>query len=98
MNDHICQLMVNHLNLNNYKDFAFLLIKSIKNGSITDVLFKVHVAPAGTVKFATALLLIVLEQFAANPSGATPKPHAIMMSFKKRFFIDITLLYYEFKI
>ncbi|MDV8158001.1 hypothetical protein, partial [Acinetobacter bereziniae] len=35
MNDHICQLMVNHLNLNNDKDFAFLLIKSIKNGSIT---------------------------------------------------------------
>jgi len=27
--------MVNHLNLNNDKDFAFLLIKSIKNGSIT---------------------------------------------------------------
>ncbi|WP_217487573.1 hypothetical protein, partial [Acinetobacter bereziniae] len=36
MNDHICQLMVNHLNLNNDKDFGFLLIKSIKNGSITD--------------------------------------------------------------
>ncbi len=35
MNDHICQLMVNHLNLNNDKDFGFLLIKSIKNGSIT---------------------------------------------------------------
>ena len=35
MNDHICQLMVNHLNLHNDKDFAFLLIKSIKNGSIT---------------------------------------------------------------
>ncbi|WP_217487568.1 hypothetical protein, partial [Acinetobacter bereziniae] len=35
MNAHICQLMVNHLNLNNDKDFAFLLIKSIKNGSIT---------------------------------------------------------------
>ncbi|MEQ1308252.1 hypothetical protein, partial [Acinetobacter bereziniae] len=30
-----CQLMVNHLNLNNDKDFSFLLIKSIKNGSIT---------------------------------------------------------------
>ncbi|MEQ1307615.1 lysozyme, partial [Acinetobacter bereziniae] len=30
-----CQLMVNHLNLNNDKDFGFLLIKSIKNGSIT---------------------------------------------------------------
>ncbi|WP_252510777.1 DUF4291 domain-containing protein [Acinetobacter bereziniae] len=27
--------MVNHLNLNNDKDFGFLLIKSIKNGSIT---------------------------------------------------------------
>ncbi|MNC63225.1 hypothetical protein D3C75_1133280 [compost metagenome] len=64
----------------------------------TDVLFKVHVAPAGTVKFATALLLIVLEQFAANPSGAMPKQHAIVKSFKKRFFIDITLLYYEFRI
>ncbi|WP_252509558.1 DUF4291 domain-containing protein [Acinetobacter bereziniae] len=31
----MCQLMVNHLNLNNDKDFGFLLIKSIKNGSIT---------------------------------------------------------------
>ncbi|MDV8156112.1 hypothetical protein, partial [Acinetobacter bereziniae] len=40
MNDHICQLMVNHLNLNNDKDFGFLLIKSIKNGSITNPMRK----------------------------------------------------------
>jgi hypothetical protein len=42
MNDHICQLMVNHLNLNNYKDFGFLLIKSIKNGGITLVYKSFH--------------------------------------------------------
>lgn len=43
MNDHICQLMVNHLNLNNDKDFGFLLIKSIKNGSITEAIGKLKV-------------------------------------------------------
>lgn len=37
MNDLTFLLMVNHLNIRNNKGFGFLLIKSIKNGVITEV-------------------------------------------------------------